>query len=122
MPIFRMRPCTAWSHLASAAAILLAACFADPIAPAIAPDGSPVFGKTAMTGLTVTSTLPKSGDKGRTLDVHVYGGGFAAGAAATWALHGVADPTKVKTNSTTFVSSTELIANITIAPDATIDY
>src|SRR5699024_1270286 len=74
------------------------------------------------TGPTVSSTLPKSGDKGQTLDVHVYGSGFAAGATATWALHGVADPSKVKTNSTTVVSSTELVANITIAPDATIDY
>lgn len=103
-------------------AVLFVACTADPVTPPLAPDQLPALGKTAATGLTVSSTLPKSGDKGQTLDVHVYGSGFAAGATATWALHGVADPSKVKTNSTTVVSSTELIANITIAPDATIDY
>ena len=111
----------AWRFATASAALLLAACFADRVTPPIAPEEAPALGK-ATAGPTVTSTLPKSGDKGQTLDVHVYGSGFAAGATATWALHGVADPTKVKTNSTTFVSSTELIANITIAPDATIDY
>jgi hypothetical protein len=97
-------------------------CVADAVTPPQAPDLSPAFGKAATSGISVSSTLPRSGDKGKTLDVHVYGSGFTAGATAAWALHGVADPSKVRTNSTTVVSSTELIANITIAPDATIDY
>jgi uncharacterized membrane protein len=109
------------SHLiAASAAVLVIGCVADSVT--LPPEQLPAFAKAAATGLTVTSTLPKSGDKGKTLDVHVYGNGFAAGATATWALHGVADPSKVRTNSTTVVSSSELIANITIAPDATIDY
>ena len=122
MPIACPRSRFARRHLAAvSAALLLAACVGDPVTLPLAPDEAASLGKAA-TGPTVTSTLPKSGGKGLTLDVHVYGSGFADGATATWALHGVADPSKVRTNGTTVVSSTELIANITIAPDATIDY
>ena len=122
MPTSRPRSRFTRGHLVTATvALLLAACVADPATMPVAPDLTPALAR-ASTGPTVTSTLPRSGEKGRTLDVRVYGTGFTAGATATWALHGVADPSKVKTNSTTFVSSTELIANITIAPDATIDY
>jgi hypothetical protein len=74
------------------------------------------------TALAVTSTNPSFGDQGTTIDVHIIGSGFTAGAQATWLLHGVADPAHVHTNSTTFVSSTELIANITIASDAQLDF
>jgi hypothetical protein len=124
MPITRPRSRFAGQHLfAATVALLLAACVGDSVTLPVTPGDAPALGKAPSTGgPTVTSTLPKSGEKGQTLDVHVYGTGFTAGATATWALHGVADPSKVKTNSTTFVSSTELIANITIAPDATIDY
>jgi len=75
------------------------------------------FGKGTTTTLAVTSATPAFGDQGTTVDVHIHGSGFAAGAAATLLLHGGADA-HVKTNSTTFVSSTELVANVTIAPDA----
>jgi hypothetical protein len=51
--------------------------------------------------------------------VHVFGSGFDAGSRAQWALKGVPS-SKVVTNSTLFVSSTELVANISIAPDATL--
>jgi hypothetical protein len=37
-------------------------------------------------------------------------------------LHGAADAAHVRTNSTTFVSSTELVANVTIASDAQLDF
>ena len=118
----RPRSRVARGHVATAAfALLLSACVADSLTPPVAPDQAPALGR-APAGLTVSGVAPKSGEKGRTLDVRVYGSGFATGATATWALHGVADPSKVRTNSTTVVSSTELIANITIAPDATIDY
>ena len=70
------------------------------------------------TGLAVSSTRPAYGDRGTTIDVHVIGSGFASDAQATWLLHGAADPARVRTNRTTFVSSTELIANITISSDA----
>ena len=104
----------------ASAAALLVGCVADSLTTPRVPDGgAPAFAR-ATAGPSVSSTLPRSGDKGQTLDVHVYGSGFSAGAIATWALHGAADPSKVRTNSTTVVSSTELIANITIASDATI--
>jgi hypothetical protein len=74
------------------------------------------------TALAVTSTNPSFGDQGTTIDVHILGTGFTSGAQATWLLHGAADPAHVRTNSTTFVSSTELIANITIASDAQLDF
>ena len=122
MSISRSRSRVARGHLVTATtALLLAACVADPLTPPVAPDRVPGLAR-ATTGPTVTSTFPKSGPKGQTLDVRVYGTGFTDGATATWALRGVADPSKVRTNSTTLVSSTELIANITIAPEATIDY
>lgn len=54
--------------------------------------------------------------------MRVIGSGFVAGAQATWLLRGVADPAKVRTNSTTYVSSTEVVANITIAGDADLAY
>jgi hypothetical protein len=51
------------------------------------------------------------------MDVEVRGSGFVSGSNARWLLNGVADP-RVKTNSTRFVSSSSLIANITIAAGA----
>jgi hypothetical protein len=70
----------------------------------------------------VSSASPAFGDQGTTIDIDILGNGFTNGAQATWLLHGAADPAHVRTNSTTFVSSTELVANITIASDATLDF
>jgi hypothetical protein len=69
----------------------------------------------------VTATSPSFGDQGTTVDVHVFGSGFSAGARAIWLLNGAADD-HVHTNSTTVVSSTELVANVTIANDATLAF
>jgi hypothetical protein len=80
-----------------------------------APDGASL---ARATGLAVSSTRPAYGDRDATIDVHVIGSGFASDAQATWLLRGVADPARVRTNRTTYVSSTELIANITISSDA----
>jgi hypothetical protein len=52
-----------------------------------------------------------------TLDVQVSGTGFEPGSRADWLLGGSSDP-RVRTNSTRFVSSTTLVANITISSDA----
>jgi probable HAF family extracellular repeat protein len=67
----------------------------------------------------VKSTSPDTATVDSTLDVHVFGSGFDVGSRAQWALSGVPSG-KVVTNSTRFVSSTELVANITIAKDATL--
>jgi len=71
----------------------------------------------AAGSVTVKSTSPDTATVDSTLDVHVFGTGFDPGSRANWAINGVLSP-KVVTNSTRFVSSTELVANITIARDA----
>src|SRR4051812_47210104 len=54
------------------------------------------------------------------LNVKVNGKGFKNGAKAKWLVAGTSDPGGVTVNSTTFVSSTELIANITVSDTAVI--
>jgi hypothetical protein len=104
-----------------ALALLIAACSTPSVdAPLAPPDAA--HAARAAAGLTVASANPKFGDRGTTLDVHVIGSGFTTGAQATWLLHGTADPAHVRTNRTTFVSSTELVANITVASDADLAY
>ncbi|HYN81402.1 MAG TPA: hypothetical protein VES88_07870 [Gemmatimonadaceae bacterium] len=84
----------------------------DPQLRAARPSGG---GST--TGPTVKSTSPSSSVRDVTLDVRVLGSGFDQGSKAEWAIDGVPSP-KVITNSTRFVNSGELVANITIAADA----
>ena len=74
-------------------------------------------------GPAVKSTSPRFAARGITLDVRVLGSGFDQGSRAVWALNRDTTfaVTKVKTNSIEFVSSTELVANITIEADATLD-
>lgn len=69
---------------------------------------------------TVTSTLPSyayQGDVG--VEVRILGSGFDQGSVASWERGGVVDP-KVSVQSTRFVSSSEVVATINVAPDATI--
>ncbi len=66
---------------------------------------------------TVDGVDPNAAPQDTTLDVHVFGSGYDRGSMAELALDGVVTE-KVKTNRTKFVSSAELIANITIALDA----
>jgi hypothetical protein len=66
---------------------------------------------------TVDATDPSEGEQGTTLDVRVLGTNYDQGSSVDFLLDG--KPTqKVKTNSSSFVSSTEVVANITIADDA----
>ena len=68
-------------------------------------------------GPAVVAADPSSASQDTTLDVIVSGSGFDAGSQAQWAIAGV-PASKVLTNSTRFVNSKRLIANITIALDA----
>ncbi len=105
------------ARMAAAAALMVGSACTDA-GPTESADLSARFGKaTTTTGPAVNSTSPNTSVRGVTLDVHVYGSGFDAGSKAQWALKGVPSP-KVTTNSTRFVSSRELVANITIASDA----
>jgi len=72
---------------------------------------------SASSSVTVKATDPDTGSQGTMLDVAVIGSGFDRGSQAQWAQSGVPSP-QVTTNSTRFVNSKKLIANITIAPDA----
>jgi hypothetical protein len=71
---------------------------------------------------TVDGVVPDSSFQGVTLEIEVDGSGFDASAGVALGIAG--NPvSSVVTNSTTFVDSTTLFANITIAPDAdTVDY
>jgi len=65
----------------------------------------------------VTSTNPSYARRGDTqVSVHVIGSGFASGAKAQWSVG--TDTTSVTTNSTTLLSSTELVVIITVSGTA----
>jgi hypothetical protein len=82
--------------------------------------GDARFGKTPTSGsVSISSVAPDSGSLSTTIDVKVNGSGFADGMVAFWEQGGVQDSTQIKTNSTRFVSSKQLIANITITGRAT---
>jgi len=76
----------------------------------------PAFAK-APADPTVTAADPDTAVQDTTLDVTVIGTGFDNGSTAEWLLAGVPDP-GVHTNSTRYVSTRTLVANITIAGDA----
>lgn len=108
------------------AALLLvafaAACSEAPTAVPEAPDALAAKGGTPGPPSggdepTVEDTDPESAPQDTTLDVRVFGTKYDAGSTVELLLDGNST-NKVKTNSTTFVSDTELVANITIAADA----
>lgn len=82
-----------------------------------APTNLTVEAAAASGDVSVTATAPDSARQDTTLDVVITGSNFSAGAVAQWAISGVPS-SKVHTNSTRFVSSKRLVANITIAADA----
>lgn len=73
-------------------------------------------------GPTVREADPSFAPQGTTLDVRVLGSGYDQGTGAVWALQGdtAFTTTRVRTNSTTFLSSSELRANISIEGDASL--
>jgi hypothetical protein len=96
----------------------LAGCADRPIPSGIEPD---VFlARKTGGGPTVASTDPAMGGQGMRLLVRILGSGYNATAVASWERNGAADP-KVVVNATTFVSSSEVVADITIADDADLD-
>jgi hypothetical protein len=74
----------------------------------------------ATTDMTVSAATPDSATQDTTLDVTISGSGFVAGTAAAWSLGGVQDPLQVRTNSTRFINSRQLVANITISGSAAV--
>lgn len=81
-------------------------------------DSSP---SQAQGQVQVNAADPAAAEQGTiNLNVRVTGKGFKAGARAQWFVTGTTNPGGVTVNSTTFVSSTELTANITVADTAVI--
>ncbi len=77
---------------------------------------SPQFAGSAG-GPSVKSVTPAMSPKGTTLNITVNGSGFDQGTRAQLGQLGVPSAF-VHTNSTTFVNSRQIIANVTIDPDA----
>jgi hypothetical protein len=98
---------------------LIAACSPEQPSLSTAPDLRVALGKS-VTDMSVSGAIPDSATQDTTLDVVINGSGFVAGTSANWALAGVQDPAQVRTNSTRYVNSRQLVANITISTSATI--
>jgi len=94
----------------------------EPAAPRSTVVANPLAGKAPPTsGPTVTSTLPSEANRDTTLDVQITGSGFDSGSRASFERNGVVDA-RVRVNSTRFVKSTSIVANVTIAADAALDF
>jgi hypothetical protein len=73
--------------------------------------------------VTVTSATPDTAEQGTiSLDVTIKGSGYKKGARAQWFVTGTTNPGGIIVNSTAFVNSTTLVANITVAADAQTQY
>ena len=72
---------------------------------------------------TVRSTVPSASPRDTSISVLVQGSGFDQGSRAVWALNGdtTAIRTRIHVTTTTFVSSKELVADLTIGADAPLD-
>lgn len=69
--------------------------------------------------ITVKAADPPAGAQGTlNLNVKITGSGFAPGAKAEFLKSGTIDPAGIQVNTTTYVSNTELTANINIADTA----
>lgn len=76
---------------------------------------------SAQSQVQVTAADPSAGEQGTVgLNVRVGGKGFKSGMQAKWVVTGTSDTGGVTVNSTTFVSTTEVVANISIADTAVI--
>ena len=76
---------------------------------------------SAQGQVQVAAANPATAEQGTiNLNVKVNGKGFKNGAKAKWFITGTTDTGGVTVNSTTFVSSTEVTANITIADTAVV--
>ena len=83
----------------------------------MSPEDAAVLAKGGPGGPSVNAVDPNSAPQDTTLEVRVIGSGFDEGSTVTFLLAGESTP-KIVTNSSQFVSSDTLIANISVAADA----
>ncbi|HUQ21263.1 MAG TPA: hypothetical protein VM099_16745 [Gemmatimonadaceae bacterium] len=96
-------------------------CGSDNVAPGVGPEPRVAKTRSApIASVVVSSVSPDSATQDTTLDVTINGSGFVAGSTATWQFAGASDPLQVRTNSTRYVNSRQLVANVTISSTATI--
>src|SRR4051812_32128839 len=77
---------------------------------------SGVLSSRALAQVSVNATSPNAAAQGTiNLNVTISGKGFKNGAKAKWFLTGSTNPGGVVVNSTAFVNSTTLTANITVS-------
>lgn len=101
---------------AAAVCLLMSMGCADEPRSSVMPT-APSFGKVTS-GPTVTAATPAFGRQGQTgEEVTITGSGFAPGAVAAWQENGVVT-SRINVRQTQFVSSTQLVATIDVAPDA----
>ena len=93
------------------------ACSNEPASSTSPPASAPLEAR-ATNDVVVSAAQPDSASQDTTLDVTITGNGFVAGSVAQWARGGVADPAQVRTNSTRYVNSRTLVANVTISATA----
>jgi len=98
--------------------VVLALACAEP--RSTEPDVSGTGFAKAPAGPSVSSAVPDNAPQDTTLDVRVLGSGYDQGSRVDLALAGTLDSVNVHTNSTRFVASTELVANVTISRNATL--
>jgi uncharacterized membrane protein len=99
-----------------AALVILGLACAEP--RSTEPDAAdPTFARSGGGDPTVTAADPSEAPQDSTLDVHVIGTNYDQGSRVDFVRAGVVDA-KVQVKSTTYLSSTELVANVSIAADA----
>lgn len=101
--------------LLASLSVVLTACQSDPATSIESAELA-----VASTAPVVSSTNPAATVRDTTIDVHVLGSGFDRGSKVEFAIDGVVEP-KLKVNSTKFVRSSDLLANVTVAADAPVD-
>jgi uncharacterized membrane protein len=117
----RSRPVPFRAGVTLALVLSLSRCTPDtPTSPAgLEPSGA----GAGAPAPTVRATIPAAAPRDTTISVEIQGSGFDHGSRAVWALDGdtAVATTKIHVNTTTFISSRALIADITIDADATLD-
>ena len=109
-----------WRWCAVTAATILTACSPEPTRVTDGPGAQ--FARGGPTSsVTVTAATPGYGKRGERLSVRITGSGFNSSATATWEHGGVVDP-NVAVLGTTYVSSTEVIADVQIGSAADLEF
>ncbi len=99
-----------------AALVILGLACAEP--RSTEPDAAdPTFARSGAGDPTVTAADPSQAPQDSTLNIRVLGTNYDQGSRVDFVRAGVIDP-KVRVNSTTYLSSTELVAHVSIAADA----